>query len=50
VRSRPTERRGLDDGVTYLRGAARPSRRSVSRTVPLVVLFVVGSIVLGRLG
>jgi hypothetical protein len=37
-------------GVTFLRDAERPSRRAVLRTVPLVLLFVVGSVVLGRLG
>jgi hypothetical protein len=37
-------------GVTFLRGAKRPPRRTVLRTVPLIVLFTVGSIVLGQLG
>ena len=37
-------------GVTYLRGADRPSRRTVLRTVPLVLLFLAGSILFGRLG
>jgi hypothetical protein len=37
-------------GVTLLRGAARPSRRTVLWTVPLLVLFTAGSIVLGQLG
>jgi hypothetical protein len=37
-------------GVTYLRGANRPSRRTVVRTVPLLLLFFVGSIILGQLG
>ncbi|GID97899.1 hypothetical protein ACFQFC_17700 [Amorphoplanes digitatis] len=37
-------------GVTLLRGADRPSRRAVLRTVPLVLLFIAGSVVLGQLG
>ncbi|MEU8656078.1 hypothetical protein [Actinoplanes philippinensis] len=37
-------------GVAQLRGVERPSRRAVVRTVPLIVLFVVGSVVLGQLG
>lgn len=37
-------------GVTMLRGATRPSRRTVARTAPPLVLFLVASIVLGRLG
>ncbi|PRX22749.1 hypothetical protein [Actinoplanes italicus] len=37
-------------GVAILREAARPSRRAVLRTVPLLVLAVAGSVVLGRLG
>jgi hypothetical protein len=37
-------------GVTYLRGANRPSRRTVLRTIPLLLLFLLGSITLGQLG
>jgi hypothetical protein len=37
-------------GFTYLRGARRPARRTVLRTVPLLLLFLVGSIILGQLG
>jgi hypothetical protein len=37
-------------GVRLIRGANRLSPRTIWRTVPLFVLFVVGSIVLGQLG
>lgn len=37
-------------GARLLRNADRPARRTVWRTVPLVLLFAVGSIVLGQLG
>jgi hypothetical protein len=37
-------------GVIFLRGANRASRRSVAWTIPLILLFTVGSIVLGQLG
>ncbi len=37
-------------GVTYLRGADRPSRRAVLRAMPLIVLFLAASIILGQLG
>ncbi|WP_433789187.1 hypothetical protein [Actinoplanes sp. CA-252034] len=37
-------------GVTLLRGAERPSRRTLLRTTPLVLLFLAGSVVLGQLG
>lgn len=37
-------------GVTYLRGANRPSRRTVMRMVPLIMLFFVSSIIIGQLG
>ncbi|WP_203832926.1 hypothetical protein, partial [Actinoplanes lobatus] len=37
-------------GVTFLRGAGRPSRHAVMRTAPLILLFVAGSIILGQLG
>ena len=37
-------------GVTYLRGASRPPLRTVLRTVPLIVLFLAASIILGQLG
>ena len=37
-------------GVTYLRGADRPPRRTVLRTIPLIVLFLAASVVLGQLG
>ncbi|WP_127552246.1 hypothetical protein [Actinoplanes sp. OR16] len=37
-------------GVAYLRGAGRPSRRTVVRTMPLIMLFLTASIVLGQLG
>jgi hypothetical protein len=37
-------------GVTFLRGADRPSPRAVWRTMPLLLLFAAGSIVLGQLG
>lgn len=37
-------------GVTFLRGVSRPSKRAVLWTTPLVLLFTVGSIVLGQMG
>jgi hypothetical protein len=37
-------------GITLLRGAGRPSVRAISLSVPLVLLFMVGSVVLGQLG
>jgi membrane protein implicated in regulation of membrane protease activity len=37
-------------GVTFLRHANRPSRNTVLWTIPLLLLFIVGSIVLGQLG
>jgi hypothetical protein len=37
-------------GVTYLRGADRPSRSTVLRTMPLIMLFLAASIILGQLG
>ena len=37
-------------GVTYLRGAGRPPRRMVLRTMPLIMLFLAASIILGQLG
>ena len=37
-------------GVAFLRGAERPSRRNLVRTIPLLLLFLVGSVVLGQLG
>jgi hypothetical protein len=37
-------------GIAFLRGADRPSRRTVIRTVPLLLLFLAGSIILGQLG
>ena len=37
-------------GFAYLRDANRPSRRGIVRTMPLIILFVAGSIILGQLG
>ena len=37
-------------GAALLRGAARPPRRVMVRSVALLVLFVAGSVVAGRLG
>jgi hypothetical protein len=37
-------------GLRFLRDANRPSPRTIRWTVPLLVLFTVGSIVLGQLG
>jgi hypothetical protein len=37
-------------GITFLRTAARPSRRAVLSAVPVVVAFVAASVVLGQLG
>jgi hypothetical protein len=37
-------------GVRFLRGARRPTRKTVSRSAALLLLFTVSSIVLGQLG
>ena len=37
-------------GVTFLRGANHPSRGRVLWTIPLLLLFIAGSIILGQLG
>jgi hypothetical protein len=37
-------------GAAFLRDAERPPRRTLVRTIPLLLLFLVGSVVLGRLG